>query len=129
MISVLKWRGIILILFLSFFFNSCVRPEDNAINLPEKNSSAIVPDKTCPEVYTIEISGMKFIPAEITLHKGDTVVWKNNDMVAHCVTEEITKAWTSSKIEAGGSWKMVANTSANYFCAIQLVMKGKMTVE
>ena len=129
MISVLKSRGIIFILFLSFFLNSCVRPEDNAINQPEKDLPAIAPKKTAPEVYTIEISGMKFNPAEVTLHKGDTVVWKNNDMVAHCVTEENTKAWTSSKIEAGGSWKMVANTSANYFCAIHLVMKGKITVE
>lgn len=89
----------------------------------EKDLSNIAPE-TGPEVYTIQISGMKINPAEITLHKGDTVVW-NNDRVAHCVTEENTKAWTSSKIEAGGSWKMVANTSANYFCEIHLVMKGK----
>jgi len=129
MIRIIKWRGIIFILFLSFFFNSCVRPEDNAINQPEKNLSPITTAKTGPEFYTIEISGMKFNPAEISLHKGDTVVWKNNDMVAHCVTEEITKAWTSSKIPAGASWKMVVNKSADYFCAIHQVMKGKITVE
>ena len=129
MISILKWRGVKFILFLFLFLSSCVRPEDNAINQPQKNLSNIAPEKISPEVYTIEISGMKFIPAEITLHKGDTVVWKNNDMVAHCVTEENTKAWTSSKIEAGASWKMVATSSANYFCAIHLVMKGKITVE
>jgi plastocyanin len=50
-------------------------------------------------------------------------------MVAHCVTEETTKAWTSSNIAAGASWKMAVNSSADYFCAIHLVMKGKIKIE
>ncbi|HEY8687842.1 MAG TPA: plastocyanin/azurin family copper-binding protein [Chitinophagaceae bacterium] len=129
MISTLRWRGITFILFLSFFFNSCVRPEDNAINEPGKNPSAIDSEKSGPEVYTVEISEMKFHPEEITVHKGDTVMWVNHDMVAHCVTEENAKSWTSSKISGGTSWKMVVNTSANYFCAIHQVMKGKIIVE
>ena len=129
MICVLKWRGVKFILFLFFFLNSCVRPEDNAINQPGNNNSSVASEKTVPEVYSIEISNMKFNPAEITVHKGDTVIWKNNDMVAHCVTEETTKAWTSSKIPAGASWKMVVNNSTDYFCAIHLVMKGKIIVE
>lgn len=128
MISTLKWGEIIFILFLSFFLNSCTRPEDNAINEPEKNPS-IVFDKSGPEIHTIEISEMKFHPEEITVHKGDTVIWENKDIVAHCVTEETTKAWTSSKIPAGASWKMIVNASSNYFCAIHQVMKGKIIVE
>ncbi len=34
---------------------------------------------------------MKFNPAEITVQKGDTVIWKNNDMVAHCVRKKLRK--------------------------------------
>lgn len=128
MINKIKWGGIRLTLFL-LLFNSCVSPEDNAINQPEKNSSSDTLEKTGPEVYSIEISNMKFNPAEVTVHKGDTIVWKNNDMVAHCVTEETTKAWTSSNIAAGASWKMKVDSSADYFCAIHIVMKGKIKVE
>ena len=127
---ILKWRGIIFTyLFLSFFLFGCTRPEDNAINEPEKKPSAIDSEKSGPELHTIEISEMKFHPDQINVHKGDTVIWKNNDMVAHCITEENTKAWTSSKVPAGASWKMVVNASSNYFCAIHQVMKGKITVE
>ena len=72
---------------------------------------------------------MKFHPDGITVHKGDTVIWKNNDLVVHCVTEIPTNAWTSSKIPSGASWKMVVNISSSYFCAIHLVMKGKISVE
>ncbi len=117
-------------LFLSFLFSSCTRPGDNALN---KNEDAVqapaIPDKTGPEVYTIEIDGMKFIPDSVNVHRGDTIVWVNKDMVVHCVTEEITKAWTSSNIPQNGSWKMVANNSSNYYCAIHQVMKGKIVVE
>ncbi len=129
MISKLNRRGSIFIFFLPLFLYCCGRPEDNAVNQPENNSSYNVPEKTGPEVYSIEISNMKFNPAEITMHKGDTVIWKNGDMVAHCVTEETTKAWTSSNIAAGASWKMAVNSSADYFCAIHVVMKGKILVK
>jgi plastocyanin len=130
MIPSLKWRGIIFIyLLLSCFLIGCSRPEDHAINVPENESVSIDPGKSGPENHTIEISEMKFKPAEITVHKGDTIIWKNNDMVTHCVTEETTKAWTSSKIAAGATWRMIANTTADYFCAIHRVMKGKIIVE
>ncbi|MEP6951909.1 MAG: cupredoxin domain-containing protein [Ginsengibacter sp.] len=135
MISILKWGGIIfLYLFLSIFFKSCTRPEDNAIKPLEQkvqmpDSTQVIIPTYRPKIHTVEISGMKFNPDVITVHKGDTIIWKNNDLVVHCVTELPTNAWTSSKIPPGASWEMVVNTSSNYFCAIHLVMKGKIIVE
>jgi plastocyanin len=72
---------------------------------------------------------MKFVPADITVHKGDTVIWINKDMVAHDVTEETAKAWTSSPISFGGSWKMEVTEEADYYCSIHAVMKGKLKLE
>ncbi len=130
MISTLKLGGIIFILFLSFFLNSCVRPEDNGYYPPAKKiSSPTNQQKSEPDVYTIEIENMKFNPEKIDVNKGDTVIWINHDMVAHCVTEQINKAWTSSKIAAGDSWKMIVTKSSDYYCAIHQVMKGKIIVE
>lgn len=114
-----------------FFLVKCTRPEDNAIkplNVPVEDSITIKNPQTHPEIHTIEISGMKFQPDQIIINKGDTVIWKNNDLVAHCITE-INKKWTSSSIPSGGSWKVVLNTSADYFCAIHQVMSGKIIVE
>ena len=93
------------------------------------NSCSSAPEKTIHKVYTVEIKQMKFQPAELVVQKGDTVVWINNDIVAHDVTEESSKAWTSSLMPVGQSWKLVVTQSADYYCSIHLVMKGKLVVQ
>lgn len=95
--------------------------------VPKVENAAIGENK--PGVYIVSISKMKFNPEEIKVHKGDTVIWENEDLVPHCVTELNNKAWTSSIIPPGGSWKMAVKQSADYFCAIHQVMKGKIEVE
>jgi plastocyanin len=82
-----------------------------------------------PHAYTVLISDMKFQPEIIRVHKGDTVIWINHDMVAHCVTEVSDKPWTSSSIPSGRTWKMAITHSSDYYCAIHPVMKGKIVAE
>lgn len=82
-----------------------------------------------PKTYTVEIKDMKFVPADIKVEKGDTVLFVNKDMVAHDVTEQATKAWSSSPIPAGGSWKMAVTDEADYYCSIHEVMKGKIELK
>ena len=93
------------------------------------NSCASETKKHTPERYTVEIKQMKFQPAELIIQKGDTVVWINNDIVAHDVTEESNKAWTSSLMPVGRSWSLVVNQNADYYCSIHVVMKGKLIVQ
>jgi len=78
--------------------------------------------------FIVEINKMKFNPDQLTVHKGDTVVWVNNDLPTHCITAE-NKTWTSSALQPGKFWKKVINQNENYFCAIHVVMKGKIQVE
>ena len=82
-----------------------------------------------PKTYTVEIRDMKFVPQDITVKKGDTIVWVNNDMVAHDITEETSKAWSSGPLPAGKSWKLAVTDAANYYCSIHAVMKGKIELE
>jgi plastocyanin len=82
-----------------------------------------------PKVHIVEIKQMKFQPAEIKVHKGETVLWINKDITDHDVTEESTKAWASSPLAAGKSWSMVVTQSADYYCNLHQVMKGKIVVE
>jgi plastocyanin len=82
-----------------------------------------------PRSYIVEIKQMKFQPAELIIQKGDTVVWINNDMVAHDVTEQSNKAWTSSLMPVGQSWSLVVDQTADYYCSIHVVMKGKLIVQ
>ncbi len=86
-------------------------------------------EKPVPKLHTVEIKQMKFQPAELIVQKGDTVVWINNDIVAHDVTEESSKAWTSSLMPVGKSWSLVVTQGADYYCSIHVVMKGKLIVQ
>jgi plastocyanin len=88
------------------------------------------PEKTTtPKLYTVTISQMQFRPSEIKVAKGDTVLFKNEDMVAHNVVESSSKKWSSAPLSTGQSWKLIANQSADYYCTIHPVMKGKIVVE
>ena len=93
------------------------------------NSCSSAPEKTAPKVYTVEIKQMKFLPAELKVQKGDTVVFINRDFVTHDVTEESSKSWTSSSLPVGKSWSLTVAQSSNYYCSIHQVMKGKIVVE
>lgn len=92
-------------------------------------NACTAPEKTIHKVYTVEIKQMKFEPSELVVQKGDTVVWINRDIVAHDVTEESGKAWTSSLMPAGKSWSLAVTKSADYYCSIHVVMKGKLVVQ
>ena len=106
------------------FICSCSAPS-------EKKPPSTDTEKQEPksEIYTVEIAGMKFVPAEIKAKKGDQVVFVNRDIVAHDVTEETAKKWTSSILQNGGYWTLIVSESSNYYCSIHTVMKGKVIVE
>lgn len=81
-----------------------------------------------PKKNVVEIRQMKFEPAELTVKKGDTVVFVNKDVLVHDVTETTGKSWKSPAMTTGQSWRMVATKSASYYCSFHPVMKGKIIV-
>lgn len=93
-------------------------------------TSATGPDnKRTLRTHTVEIKGMAFLPAEITVNKGDTVIFINRDLVDHDITEADRKLWFSSPLHPGQSWSKVITGSANYFCSLHVVMKGKIIAQ
>ena len=81
-----------------------------------------------PALYQVKIEQMKFVPEEISVNKGDTIIWINNDMVAHDITAQ-DKSWTSSALQPGQTWKMAVTNNADYYCSIHQVMKGKIKLK
>lgn len=114
------------VLFSIAFFNSCSSDEQKKDSSVSKADTA---KKPTPISYTVEIKAMKFEPEEIKVHVGDTILWVNHDMVAHNVTEEINKTWSSSVLKPDKSWQMVVNNSSDYYCNIHVGMKGKIIVK
>ena len=79
-------------------------------------------------VHSIEIVQMKFVPSELKVNIGDTVVFINHDFVPHDITEA-SKAWSSSPIPPGQNWRMDVKEALDYFCSIHPVMKGKIFIK
>ena len=112
------------LLCLLLFLNSCTSTTEKNSDIVKANE-----EKAAPSLYTVEIKQMKFFPEVLNVHPGDTVVWINNDIVVHDVTEEKNKAWSSSPLAPGKSWRMVVTADADYYCSIHQVMKGKLLLE
>ena len=93
------------------------------------NGCTSAPGKYIPKVYHVEIKDMKFEPAELIVSKGDTVVWTNDDMTVHDVTDAVNNSWTSKPIASGKSWKMAIEKNESYYCSIHKVMKGTVSTE
>ena len=81
---------------------------------------------TSSGVHKIDIKGMKFVPEQIFVNMGDTIVWINKDVFAHDVTEFTTKKWGSSKLEPAMSWAKIIKEDDEYYCSLHVVMKGKI---
>lgn len=90
------------------------------------NSSEKKPSNT---KHIVRIKDMKFQPTELVLNSGDTVVWINEDMVAHDVTGNPGKTWSSGTLAGGESWSMAVSESEDYYCSLHAVMKGKLKVK
>jgi plastocyanin len=87
-----------------------------------------------PKVVTVVIAEFKFEPAAVTVHAGDTVEWKNGDIVPHRATadgEAQKPAFDSGTIDTGAAWRYVARKKGtfNYSCTFHPNMKGKLIVQ
>ena len=136
MYRIKKEASRICLLAFLWFYGCTNQPQQTVAAPPENNFDSASADSVSPAVapqqsdhtHTVQISKMKFDPEELTIHAGDTVVWVNNDITNHCVTE-VNKAWTSSTLVPGQSWKKAITKNTDYYCAIHLVMKGKILVQ
>lgn len=111
-----SFRGLFA-LFLVFFF---------AISVSGQKKTS---PKTNPKVYTIQISKMKFIPAELVVEKGSKVVWVNKDFYPHDITDEIKNAWSSKPFNQDQTWSKIVTKNENYYCNLHKTMKGKIIVK
>ena len=78
----------------------------------------------------ISIKQMQFIPAAITVHAGDTVVWINNDDRDHSVVAT-DGSFKSGNISAGEKFEHLFSSAGTfaYKCGYHPRMKGTVTVQ
>jgi len=95
------------------------------------NSSSSSPSETTlTTTDAVNIKDFAFAPASISVKKGTTVTWTNNDTTVHTVTVDSGSGPKSSDVQAGTTYKFTFDTVGvfNYHCAIHPSMTAKVTV-
>jgi plastocyanin len=92
-------------------------------------SGAARAQKHVAQTHTVMIHNFAYQPADVTVNVGDTIVWKNTDIVSHTVTAT-DGSFDSGEIKVGRSWKLVAKKRGvfPYVCSPHPNMQGKLTV-
>lgn len=98
-----------------------------AVHAADTANTAKPPHRT----VTIVIEAMRFSPESVELHKGDTVIWHNQDPFPHTVWSPGRGGFSSPEIAAGESWEFTAASKGilPYICTLHTTMKGKLTVK
>ena len=91
--------------------------------------SASADTKPGAKTWTVLIRGFKFVPERLEVEAGDTVIWKNEDIVPHTATAK--KLFDSKKLDQGQSWSYVAKQkgSHSYICLYHPTMTGELVVK
>ena len=94
--------------------------------------SSVAPTTTpivSPGVLTVTIQNFVFSPATITVPKGTTVTWVNQDSADHQIASD-TQGFSSSSLPKGASYSFKFDTPGiyPYHCSIHPSMKGTVTV-
>ena len=104
-------------------------PQNSAV---EVTPGPTISEEATPSAQRVEvmISNLSFQPASITVGRGSTIVWRNQDTVAHTVTAE-DGSFDSGTIVAGDMFvqKFDKVKTYTYSCGIYPEMKGTIIVK
>ena len=76
---------------------------------------------------TVGMAGLRFRPGTLTVARGTTVVFDNDDTAPHTVTAR-SGGTDSGVIDPGERFSLVAAESFDYFCSIHPSMTAKLVV-
>lgn len=97
--------------------------------LPLGARFASAEERAEPRRHTVTIEGNAFRPADLTVDRGDTVVWVNRDFYPHTATDT-EGSFDSGLIPADGSWSLTVETAGElaYICTFHPAMKATLRV-
>jgi plastocyanin len=92
------------------------------------SSMAIVSPALASETIRVTIDKLKFEPAEVSAHVGDTIEWTSSDFVAHTATAR-NKDWDMAIPAKGvGRVTLQHKGDVDYFCRFHPFMMGRISV-
>lgn len=99
-----------------------------AARVRPSGTTAAAEAASAPRTHVVRISRSAFSPASLTVNAGDTIEWRNEDVVPHTATG---KAFDSGKLNAGQKWRFKARAKGSlpYICTYHPSMRGTITVK
>ena len=96
----------------------------------QEKETAVEGQAQAAETLHVSIKSFKFLPADINVNIGDTVVWTNEDSAAHTV-ESNDGTLESDELSKGDTYKFTFTKAgkSSYICGIHPSMKGSVTVQ
>ena len=97
--------------------------------LPAAGAAHSAARESRPVARTVAIAAFAFAPGSVTVNAGDTVVWRNDDIVPHTATAS-DSSWDSGVVQPKGTWRMVTRARGEwkYVCALHPSMTGTLLV-
>ena len=96
----------------------------------DKEAEKTPATKRTAKTHTITIKNSKYTPASLTIHVGDTIIWKNDDDKDHTVIAD-DKSFKSENISSGDNYTIAFKKAGTfkYGCKYHPREKGTITVE
>lgn len=85
-------------------------------------------NSTNPGRAVVHMAGLKFDPPTLVVKKGTAVLFDNNDVAPHTVTEDSAGGVDSGVVGPSKSFSLVLQRRLVYHCAIHLFMKATVDV-
>jgi plastocyanin len=105
-------------------------PADEQVTKTSDLAPAAQPKAHAAGASAVTIKNFAFSPATVTVTKGDTVTWTNQDSAPHTATAKDGSFDTGNlKKGASGSHKFTKTGSFAYICAIHPNMTAKIVVK
>lgn len=82
-----------------------------------------------PAAHEITMAADSYRPTELTVARGDTIVWFNTDIVTHTATSR-GGFWDSGRLKRGRRFRWLASTPGRYpyICSTHRGMIGTIIV-
>jgi plastocyanin len=132
---VLVLGGVLLLSACSYNNQSYPSPAA-VVPAPDQNAAAVnnAPNVSTPtpakknDAALISVKDFSFTPATMTVPKGTTITWINNDSAPHQIS---AAGFSSERLATGQSFSFTFNTvgTFDYICSIHPSMRGTIIVQ
>jgi plastocyanin len=98
---------------------------------PATNSASTAPSQSADKTAgAVKIRNFAFSPASLTIKKGESVTWTNEDSTSHTIASD-SNVFQSGTLANGQTFSFTFNTAGQfpYHCSIHPMMKAMIIVQ